>query len=79
MKLRIKELMAETGATPDQVAKILWPDAKPHTRYVLMKRFERFGYVQTGLDKLKALADFFGTTNIDKLIEDETESTDAEK
>ncbi len=51
MKLRIKELMAETGATPDQVAKILWPDAKPHTRYVLMKRFERFGYVQTGLTR----------------------------
>jgi len=72
MRIRIPELMAETGVTTEEVALVLWPNATKHTRYVLMRRFERMGYVQTGLDKLKALSEFFGTTNINKLIDDET-------
>jgi hypothetical protein len=76
MRIRIPELMAETGATPKEVSAILWPDAKPHTRYVLMRRFERMGYVQTGLDKLKALSEFFGTTNINKLIDETAEEVE---
>ena len=73
MKLKINELMAQTGATLEQVALVMWPDATPHTRYVLMKRWEKSGYSQAGLEKLKALAEFFNVKEIDQLITTESD------
>jgi hypothetical protein len=68
-KFRIKQLMAESGATTDDVARAMWPDSTDHSRYVAMKTFEKNNYRKAALDQVKALAELFGVNEIDKLIE----------
>jgi len=71
MRLRLTELMAETGVTPDQVAKAMWPESPDHSRYVSMKKLtDANGKIKTiQLQQLQALSELFLTTNIEKIIE----------
>jgi hypothetical protein len=69
MRIRLKELMEATGTTPDEVAKVVWPESNQHTRYVSMKKWLDGKNVTINLSSLWELSKFFGTTNIEKLIE----------
>lgn len=73
MRIRLTELMAETGASPIEVARVMWPYATDQTRRVLIGKWINGPTVSIRLDQLKALSEFFSTTNINRLIEaDET-------
>jgi hypothetical protein len=72
--------MQQTGVKPAQIGAILWPDSSPQSRAVLIGRWLSAGIPSIRLDQLKALRDYFGTTNINNLIdfEDETGTDDQE-
>jgi len=63
--------MQRTGATPMEVARIAFPDANITTQRVSISKWINKPLHSIRLDQLKALSDFFNTTNIDNLIEDE--------
>jgi len=70
-RINLDQLMAETGHSEEEVMKAMWGESKPHTRYVLMQKWRKSGYLIAGLDKLSALAELFGTNNLVKLITDD--------
>ena len=68
-RLRIRELMDQHGLSQQQMAAILWPDTKPHTRRVLMARWMKAPVVTIRLEQLQYLFNAFESSN---LIEYET-------
>ena len=68
-RLLLKELMAETGVTAEELSAILWPDSNKRVRYEMIRNWMTKPVGSIRLDQLQALCEIFGTTNIDKIIE----------
>jgi hypothetical protein len=72
MRIRLRELMALTGASNAEIGAILWPDSCEQTRRVMLARWLSAGVPTIRLDQLKALSEYFNTTNIENLIDYES-------
>jgi len=69
MRIKLPEIMARIGATKEEMAVLLWPDAGQQTRRVLIGRWLKRPVISVRLDQLKALKDRAGTNDINDLIE----------
>ena len=73
MKLKIAKLITQTGTNKMTVAALLWPNARKATRFVMIQKFTNADVISIRLDQLKALRDFFKTSDLNDLIDFEDE------
>lgn len=69
MRIKIIELLEQTGTKPIELARILWPEANTATQRSLISKWMIRPPVSIRLDQLKALSEFFVTTDINRLID----------
>lgn len=74
-RIRIPEILAQTGLKPIELARMLWPDANTHTQRSLISKWMTKPPISIRLDQLQVLLDLMGTTNINNVIGFEDETT----
>lgn len=73
-RIKIPEILTQTGLKPIELGRLLWPDANTHTQRSLISKWMTNPPISIRLDQLQVLLDLMGTTNITNVIEfgDET-------
>ena len=69
MRIKVSELLTQTGMSDMQLAELLWPDANRKTQRVMIRKWQKYGTVSIRLDQLKVLVDLVLTSNVFNLVD----------
>ena len=69
MRIKIKEIIDQTGLTKAKLGEQIWPESSPGSRRVMLAKWQRNENVTIRLEQLKTLCDIMATTNVRNIVE----------